>query len=110
MIRHITNQRFHHLRVPLHRQNRGALLDAIVRTGDDRDYLPAVRQAEPDGERAVVAELHRFALQRDMRVAVGGAVDDDFGVDGEFQGIAFRWLEFRAEAGAGVTSTKRESP
>src|SRR5262249_37368682 len=49
--------------------------------GDGGDDLPAVGQGEAHRERAVGPELDGLALQSDAGVRLGGAVDDQFGVE-----------------------------
>ena len=52
-----------------------------ARGGDGGDDLPAVGQAEAHREGAVGPQLDRLALQRDAGVRLGGAVDDQLGVE-----------------------------
>ena len=89
----VVDHRLELLGVPLDGQDDRPLLDAVGAGGDGGDDLPGVGQAEADGEGAVGPELDGLALERDLGVGLGRAVDDQLGVDLEVEAAA------RARAG-----------
>src|SRR5438874_13425471 len=79
----VVDHRLEVLGVALDRQHDRPLLDAVGARRDRRDDLPPVRQAEAHREGAVRPQFHRLALQRHAGVRLGGAVDNQFGVESE---------------------------
>src|SRR5437868_6593812 len=58
----------------------GAFFDAVGGGGDSGDDLAAIGEAEAHRKSSVGAELDRLALESDLGVGFGGAVDDQLGI------------------------------
>ena len=64
-------------------QFRGASVRAVGGNGHGRQIVFAIRQGEAEAERAVGTQFDFVPAQRDFGVGLGGAVNDQFGVDVE---------------------------
>src|ERR1051326_3755403 len=76
----VVEQRLQVLGVALDCQDDGPFLNAVGGVGNGGDDLPAVGQAEAQGEGAVGPELDRHALERDMGIRFCRAIDNEFGI------------------------------
>src|SRR5262249_14766046 len=75
------DHRFQVFRISFHGEDNRSLLDSIRRGGHRGNDLPAIGQRETHREGAIGTEFHGLALKGDARLRIGGAVDDQLGIE-----------------------------